>query len=146
MRASTLLSGGEDFFLGTEIKKISRRAFVKIAGLGAVVLSLAPTLYKRLQSIEVVVLRPLKDQKYSNAAKRHFANKIYPSKEAALQRLPHRGLRFQIETCRLHVSADATTETLFQKRQDLDIRVVSDQQHMEMLGITEKEVKRLLLS
>lgn len=125
---------------------ISRRAFVKTAGLGAAALGLGPLVYRWRHTVDVVILRPVAGGVYSNAAKKHFAHKIYPSEDAARQRLPYYGLKYEVAARRLPVPPGVTAGALFEGRLDLDIRVDSDRRHMGMLKISEKEVARLLPS
>ncbi len=112
---------------------MDRRAFIKsisLAGIGAVALKAGIPLGR---SLPVYVQEPLADLKYSNAAKRHFLHKFYPTQSEALKRLPHPGCRVAAVRKELGVPLGVSLKSLFSGRKDLDLRVKSDIRHLTQL-------------
>ena len=87
-------------------------------------------------------MRPRAGVKYARADLNHMRFKFYPSREAAVARLPHRGLRFDLAELQLRVPAGVDAGRLFGGRKDLDIRVPADCLHMARLGVDIAHVKR----
>ena len=121
--------------------KMDRRNFIQKIGAGLAGLILLPQISKAYSFsaisapsvVNVFALRAIPGIKYSRADLNHFAHKIYPSQQAALDRLPHRGLRYRVEP--IQMETHCTLEQLFAGRKDIDTRVKSDQQHLRKFGL-----------
>jgi hypothetical protein len=74
---------------------------------------------------KVLRMRPVAGLHYSRAACNHINNRIFPSREALIAELPHRGLIFGIEELPARLSEDEL-KNLFAEKRSLDKRRVSD--------------------
>ncbi len=138
------------------IERINRRQFLYtvfgLFGAGSLLaflrlpqLSLQSNFYQRASArrdlsgapITVYKMVPLPGIKYGNAERRHMANKIFASIEAARAHRPHRGFLYGLKPVLLPAALvnGMDQHTLFCTRKDFDQRVRTDQRHWQRLGI-----------
>lgn len=109
---------------------LTRRLFIQRVG-SALALLLVP-LQRWLPggaTVEnkVLRMRPVAGLRYSRATWNHIKNRIFPSREALVAELPHRGLIFHIEELPVRLSEDELKK-LFAGNRSLDKRRASDAQ------------------
>lgn len=93
----------------------------------------------------VLRMQPVAGVRYSRAALNHMRNRIFPSREALVAELPHRGLIFTIEQVPVTLSQDDLNK-LFAGKRSLDVRRTADRRSSETILIAMEKGDGSLLS
>jgi hypothetical protein len=123
---------------------VSRRCFLRQSAVAAGLLAVGGLGSLVATREQIWRVRPIPGIKYSRADLAHFRYKIYPSVAAAKGRLPHRGLRYQVERFDMALPDTVTIHALFGGRKDLDFRVASDVKYVQGLGLDAEVVAGLV--
>lgn len=123
---------------------ITRRSFLKAVALAAAGTQTGLLCLSRwVRARGIYVLRPRPGVRYAQADANHLRYKCYPSRRAAIERLPHRGMSFRVVRRNVDLGG-ASREALFAGRKDLDFRVRADRRHLARLGVDIKQLEDAL--